>query len=223
MLLICPKENLTFSNQSRQSSQLFDEIDEKLTRKRQEKECYPMYPTRWMRLLRLKHRVTHRELAEAAQVSRQRIIEIELGTDYTTEYQRQLVAKAFRSVIEKRGLDGCSLEKDWNPGFWNTQRMVKSCDLPYPRQLHRCRAAVRPVPYPQHGGGGHHRSAHPVLLLPAAAICPHHKYRDYFSFGGPHGGLCPHRPGGRQPFPVPDCLVAVETGKKDHHLPGNAP
>ncbi len=72
-----------------------------------------MYPTRWMRLLRLKHHVTHRELAEAAQVSRQRIIEIELGTDYTTEYQRQLVAKAFRSVIEKRGLDGCSLEKDF--------------------------------------------------------------------------------------------------------------
>lgn len=72
-----------------------------------------MYPTRWMRLLRLKHRVTHRELAEAAQVSRQRIIEIELGTDYTTEYQRQLVAKAFRSVIEKRGLDGCSLEKNF--------------------------------------------------------------------------------------------------------------
>ncbi len=51
--------------------------------------------------------------AEAAQVSRQRIIEIELGTDYTTEYQRQLVAKAFRSVIEKRGLDGCSLEKNF--------------------------------------------------------------------------------------------------------------
>ena len=78
-----------------------------------QKEVLPMYPTRWMRLLRLKHRVTHRELAEAAQVSRQRIIEIELGTDYTTEYQRQLVAKAFRSVIEKRGLDGCSLEKDF--------------------------------------------------------------------------------------------------------------
>ena len=62
-----------------------------------------MYPTRWMRLLRLKHRVTHKELAEAAQVSRQRIIEIELGTDYTTEYQRQRVANAFRAVIEKRG------------------------------------------------------------------------------------------------------------------------
>ena len=73
----------------------------------------PMYPTRWMRFLRLKHHVTHRELAEVAQVSRQRIIEIELGTDYTTEYQRQLVAKAFRSVIKKRGLDGCSLEKDF--------------------------------------------------------------------------------------------------------------
>ena len=43
-----------------------------------------MYPTRWMRFLRLKHHVTHRELAEVAQVSRQRIIEIELGTDYTT-------------------------------------------------------------------------------------------------------------------------------------------
>ena len=77
------------------------------------KEVLPMYPTRWMRLLRLKHRVTHRELAEAAQVSRQRIIEIELGTDYTTEYQRQLVAKAFRSVITKRGADGAPLEKDF--------------------------------------------------------------------------------------------------------------
>ena len=77
------------------------------------KEVLPMYPTRWMRFLRLKHHVTHRELAEVAQVSRQRIIEIERGTDYTTEYQRQLVAKAFRSVIEKRGLDGCSLEKDF--------------------------------------------------------------------------------------------------------------
>ncbi len=72
-----------------------------------------MYPTRWMRLLRLKHRVTHKELAQAAHVSRQRIIEIELGTDYTTEYQRSLVANAFRSVIEKRGPDGCSLEKDF--------------------------------------------------------------------------------------------------------------
>lgn len=72
-----------------------------------------MYPTRWMRLLRLKHRVTHKELAEAAQVSRQRIIEIELGTDYTTEYQRQLVANAFRAVIEKRGPEGRSLEKDF--------------------------------------------------------------------------------------------------------------
>ena len=72
-----------------------------------------MYPTRWMRLLRLKHYVTHRELAEAAQVSRQRIIEIELGTDYTTEYQRQLVAGAFRTVIEKCGPKGRSLEKDF--------------------------------------------------------------------------------------------------------------
>ena len=72
-----------------------------------------MYPTRWMRLLRLKHHITHRELAEAAKVSRQRIIEIELGTDYTTEYQRQLVAKAFRSVITKRGADGAPLEKDF--------------------------------------------------------------------------------------------------------------
>lgn len=78
-----------------------------------QKEVLPMYPTRWMRLLRLKHRVTHRELAEAAQVSRQRIIEIELGNDYTTEYQRQLVAGAFRLVIEKRGLEGRSLEKDF--------------------------------------------------------------------------------------------------------------
>ena len=78
-----------------------------------QKEVLPMYPTRWMRLLRLKHRVTHRELAEAAQVSRQRIIEIELGNDYTTEYQRQLVAKAFRSVITKRGADGAPLEKDF--------------------------------------------------------------------------------------------------------------
>ena len=72
-----------------------------------------MYPTRWMRLLRLKHHVTHRELAEAAQVSRQRIIEIKLGTDYTTEYQRRLVTKAFRSVITKRGPEGVPLEKDF--------------------------------------------------------------------------------------------------------------
>ena len=78
-----------------------------------QKEVLPMYPTRWMRLLRLKHRVTHKELAEAAQVSRQRIIEIELGTDYTTEYQRQLVANAFRAVIEKRGPEGRSLDKDF--------------------------------------------------------------------------------------------------------------
>lgn len=72
-----------------------------------------MYPIRWMRLLRLKHHVTHRELAEAAQVSRQRIIEIELGTDYTTEYQCRLVAKAFRSVITKRGPESIPLEKDF--------------------------------------------------------------------------------------------------------------
>ena len=78
-----------------------------------QKEVLPMYLTRWMCPLRLKHRVTHRELAEAAQVSRQRIIEIELGTDYTTEYQRQLVAGAFRTVIEKRGPKGRSLEKDF--------------------------------------------------------------------------------------------------------------
>lgn len=72
-----------------------------------------MYPTRWMRLLRLKHRVTHRELALAAHVSRQRIIEIELGTDYTTEYQRRLIANAFRTVIEQRGETNSALEKDF--------------------------------------------------------------------------------------------------------------
>ncbi len=72
-----------------------------------------MYPTRWMRLLRLKHRVTHRELALAAHVSRQRIIEIELGTDYTTEYQRQLIANAFRTVIEQRGENGRALANDF--------------------------------------------------------------------------------------------------------------
>lgn len=36
-----------------------------------------------------------------------------MGADYTTEYQRRLVAKAFRSVITKRGVDGASLEKDF--------------------------------------------------------------------------------------------------------------
>ena len=66
-----------------------------------QKEVLPMYPTRWMRLLRLKHRVTHRELAEAAQVSRQRIIEIELGTDYTTEYQRRLEGRSLGKDFEK--------------------------------------------------------------------------------------------------------------------------
>ena len=72
-----------------------------------------MYPTRWMRLLRLKHRVTHKELSQAAHVSRQRIIEIELGTDYTTEYQRQLIAGAFRTVIAQRGENSGALEKDF--------------------------------------------------------------------------------------------------------------
>ncbi len=36
-----------------------------------------------------------------------------MGADYTTEYQRRLVAKDFRSVITKRGVDGASLEKDF--------------------------------------------------------------------------------------------------------------
>ena len=72
-----------------------------------------MYPTRWMRLLRLKHHVTHQSLADAAHVSRQRIIEIELGADYTTEYQRQLIAKAFRIVAGQRGAQGNALRKDF--------------------------------------------------------------------------------------------------------------
>lgn len=47
----------------------------------------------------------------AAQVSRQRIIEIELGIDYTTEYQRQLVANAFRAGFALIGLGDDSLSR----------------------------------------------------------------------------------------------------------------
>lgn len=103
-----------------------------------------MYPTRWMRLLRLKHHVTHRELAEAAQVSRQRIIEIELGTDYTTEYQRQLVAGAFRLVIEKRGLEGRSLEKDFEK--------LESRLLEYAKDGEKLWPTISPQTIPMPGG-----------------------------------------------------------------------
>lgn len=89
-----------------------------------------MYPTRWMRLLRLKYHVTHQELADAAHVSRQRIIEIELGTDYTTEYQRELVAEAFRIVIEKRGKDGMALQKDFEDLEYRLLEYAKDGDDP---------------------------------------------------------------------------------------------
>ena len=71
-----------------------------------------MYPTRYMRLLRLKHGIPLSELAIAARVTHQRISQIELSSEPATSYHRALIAEAFAIIAEQRGKDGEDLRRD---------------------------------------------------------------------------------------------------------------
>lgn len=71
-----------------------------------------MYPTRVMRLLRLKHHISLAELSRSAKISPQRMSQIELAAERSTEYQRQLVAEAFAIIAQERGKGGNALRRD---------------------------------------------------------------------------------------------------------------
>lgn len=71
-----------------------------------------MYPTRVMRLLRLKYHISLAELSRSAKISPQRMSQIELAAERSTEYQRQLVAEAFDIIAEERGKGGNALRRD---------------------------------------------------------------------------------------------------------------
>lgn len=61
-----------------------------------------MYETRWMRWLRWKYHISHRELARCAGVCRQRIVQIELAEEKPTQNNLQLIQKGFARLIESR-------------------------------------------------------------------------------------------------------------------------
>ena len=71
-----------------------------------------MYPTRHMRLLRLKHGISLVDLAKAARVTPQRISQIELSAEPATPYHRELIAEAFAIIAEERGKEGRALRRD---------------------------------------------------------------------------------------------------------------
>lgn len=60
-----------------------------------------MYSTRWMRLLRLKHGITLIDLSNAAKVTPQRVSQIELSEERSTEYQRELIYEAFSIIAQE--------------------------------------------------------------------------------------------------------------------------
>ena len=57
---------------------------------------------RVMRLLRMKHRITRKELGDACRLSAQRISELELGTGHLTPETCGKVRSAFETVIDQR-------------------------------------------------------------------------------------------------------------------------
>ena len=71
-----------------------------------------MPQTRVMRLLRFRHNVSLAQLARAAKVSPQRISQMELGIEPSTEYQRELIREAFAIIADERGQDGGDLRRD---------------------------------------------------------------------------------------------------------------
>lgn len=68
---------------------------------------------RTMRLLRHKHNISYVELGKVAGVSTQRLSQIELNPDPSTQYHRDLVRRAFLRVIIARKLALLSLERDF--------------------------------------------------------------------------------------------------------------
>lgn len=71
-----------------------------------------MTNNRIMRLLRFKHNISLAELATAAKVSMQRISQIELAVERSTQYQQELVTEAFAIIADTRGKDGNALRRD---------------------------------------------------------------------------------------------------------------
>lgn len=69
---------------------------------------------RTMRLLRHKHNISYVELSKAVGVSTQRLAQIELNPDPSTQYHRDLVRRAFLRVIAARRLDLSALEQDFD-------------------------------------------------------------------------------------------------------------
>lgn len=69
-----------------------------------------MCSPRIMRLLRFKHNISLAELARAAKVSIQRVSQIELSEERSTEYQRELIYEAF-SIIAQESRDA-ALRRD---------------------------------------------------------------------------------------------------------------
>lgn len=68
---------------------------------------------RTMRLLRHKHNISYVELSKVAGISTQRLAQIELNPDTSTQYHRDLVRRAFLRVIAARKLALFSLEQDF--------------------------------------------------------------------------------------------------------------
>ena len=66
---------------------------------------------RTMRLLRHKHKISYVELSKAAELSTQRLAQIELNP--STQYHRDLVRRAFLRVIAARRLALFALEQDF--------------------------------------------------------------------------------------------------------------
>lgn len=73
-----------------------------------------MYETRIMRWLRWKHHISQLELARCADVSRQRIVQIELAEEHTTKANLHLVQKGFTKLIERREAELQRLKEDTN-------------------------------------------------------------------------------------------------------------
>lgn len=68
---------------------------------------------RTMRFLRHKHNISYVELGKAAGISTQRLSQIELNPDPSTQYHRELVRRAFLRVIAARRLALSDLEQDF--------------------------------------------------------------------------------------------------------------
>lgn len=69
---------------------------------------------RTMRLLRHRYNISYVELSKAIGVSTQRLAQIELNPDPSTQYHRELVRRAFLRVIAARRLDLSALERDFD-------------------------------------------------------------------------------------------------------------